>query len=446
MMTKVKKVPYYTMERSVFKGKVWKEHCGSLGAVPIDTPQKLSYDRLAPGTKAPPKPPKPKLTKEQINTQKAEEARQKSLAELQKKQPTPKQKQPEPPQTKPKEIEAEEKAKLPPFDLQDIPSAMDKLGWPVAAKIAKKWFASPAHIYNDQTDSLQPLDDITVTLNWALKHGNVKDRLNELLSADIYSENAQKILKRKILQHVTKAFTGTKNTNPPLSFETSVLNSDVRQFHLDWQFQQKKVSTFDTLDGSVLSDLSGALGNFVLYAAIGRVEITSERYFKYDKKPPEYCLDSVAKLTHVYVYIKDNYSFNDQDSSNSQYLGHWNKSNMVSSYKLGANELLGQINKKWKMKMEGEKIVNEEITWDYLPNNKETDKPIDARRSLFIKYVKKDVYWPVYNRSYNEWRNKHKRGGDFMIYSKLQLYKLGKPIVIKLETVCRPYDNTSTNR
>ena len=30
---------------------------------------------------------------------------------------------------------------LPPFDLQDVPKAMDGLNWPVSAKLQRKWFA-----------------------------------------------------------------------------------------------------------------------------------------------------------------------------------------------------------------------------------------------------------------------------------------------------------------
>lgn len=85
-----------------------------------------------------------------------------------------------------------------------------------------------------------------------------------------------------------------------------------------------------------------------MYAAIGRVEVTSERYYKYEKKPHEYCLDAVAKLTHIFIYLKDSYSFNDPDPSTSQYLGHWNKTDMVPSYKIGASELIENITKTGK--------------------------------------------------------------------------------------------------
>ncbi len=237
-MKKIKKVHYYTMERSFFKGKIWKEHCGSEGAVPINTPQKVSYERAAPGVIPPPKPLAP--SKEQLKIKQIEEAKQKAAIELQKKQQTSQPKQAETP--KPKVLEAEDKEKLPEFDLQDIPNAMDNLKWPISAKFARKWFAGDSHIYNDKTDSVEPLDDNTVTLNWALKFGNLKNRLNELLFEDIYSEKALPIIQRKIIEHVTQLFTETKNPNPNLNFETSIIKSDIRQFILIGKCNRRKLA------------------------------------------------------------------------------------------------------------------------------------------------------------------------------------------------------------
>jgi hypothetical protein len=92
--------------------------------------------------------------------------------------------------------------------------------------------------------------------------------------------------------------------------------------------------------------------------------------------------------------------------------------------------------------MSEEKLERETFDWHHLSNEKEVQKPIDLRRGNFRKFLKKDIYWPVYNKSYNEWREKHNRGGDFMIYSKPQLFKLKKPIIIKLGEICRLYDDT----
>ncbi len=197
-----------------------------------------------------------------------------------------------------------------------------------------------------------------------------------------------------------------------------------------------------------MSDLSAALGNFVLYAAIGRVEVKSERYFDYQTTPYQYCTDATARMTHVYIYLKDNYSFNDRDPTNSQYLGHWNKKDMILSYTVAANDLLGQYAPEWKIKAlnVSDEIEKTGLDWDYLINRKEVNQPIDRRTGVIRKFIKKDIYWPVYNSSYNEWREQHDKGGDFMIYSKPKLYKLKTPLSIKLERICRPYDNTSVHQ
>jgi hypothetical protein len=158
MGVKVRKVPYYTMEPSVFRGTVWKERLGARGAVPINTLQKISFDRLAPGEVPPPAPPR--TAAGQLKAQQAEAAREKLLAGHAKKQ-QPK----EPPKPQSDAVEAEDQKKVPEFDLQDVPRAMDKIGWPVAAKIAREWFASPKHIYNDDPNSVQPIDDTTVPSN-----------------------------------------------------------------------------------------------------------------------------------------------------------------------------------------------------------------------------------------------------------------------------------------
>ncbi|MEQ4314016.1 DUF6402 family protein [Pseudomonas syringae] len=44
----------------------------------------------------------------------------------------------------------------------------------------------------------------------------------------------------------------------------------------------------------------------------------------------------------------------------------------------------------------------------------------------------------MYNKSCNEWREKHNRGGDFFIHSRPQMYKLKQPIIIKLDALCKP--------
>jgi Family of unknown function (DUF6402) len=133
-----------------------------------------------------PKPPKP--TAVERKAQQTEAERQKLLAAQAKKQRQEKPTRSS--EAKPAELDAEDHEKLPVFDLQDIPGAMDNIGWPIAAKLARKWFASPKHIYNNDPTSVEPIDDTTITLKWALRFGSVQERFDELMGVEIYSQNA----------------------------------------------------------------------------------------------------------------------------------------------------------------------------------------------------------------------------------------------------------------
>ncbi len=63
--------------------------------------------------------------------------------------------------------------------------------WPVAAKLARRWFGGPKHVWDNSFKTNQPFDNTTVTLEWALKFGKVKARYNQLISKNIYNKNAR---------------------------------------------------------------------------------------------------------------------------------------------------------------------------------------------------------------------------------------------------------------
>jgi hypothetical protein len=39
--------------------------------------------------------------------------------------------------------------------------------------------------------------------------------------------------------------------------------------------------------------------------------------------------------------------------------------------------------------------------------------------------------YPVRNRDYREWREKHQRGGDFLIFSDIATHELAQPIILE---------------
>ncbi|WP_322081453.1 DUF6402 family protein [Burkholderia sp. BCC1972] len=399
-MVDVKKVPYYKPKKGVF-GSELKEYKGSQGCIPLDTQRSVSIDRLAPGEKPPPPPPKP-ISKPPSAPETIRSAPQ----------PLP---QADLAVTKesPRQAESEVCENPPPFDLQDVPIAMDNLGWKVSAKLARIWFAGSAHTYNNDPISVQPISLNDVTLDWALQFGSVKRKFEKLITRDIYREAATDLAKKKILNRIRNQFLEKRGAN--LNFNTSQLENNILQFHINWQFQYIPISDWDTLENLTPTDLTGALANFNIYVAIGNVEISGEKYFRYDKTSNFYCIDTIAKVTHIYAYVKDNYSFNEE-----QYLGHWNKHGVI----IAPGSLLSRSSTP-KSSSDIDIFV------------KSINKPVDTRRSLFGKFNKSDVYFPIYNADYSRWREKHHRGRDLMVYSKPVYLKLEKPIEFKLGEICR---------
>ncbi len=400
-MADVKKVPYYKPQNGLL-GAELKEYKGAQGCIPLDTQQSVSIDRLAPGEKPPPLPPK--ITTEPANARQRTEVPQPSKK--------PKADQPKIKES-PKQLDAEVCENPPLFDLQDVPVAMDNLGWKVSAKLARAWFAGPAHIYNDDPKSVQPLNENDVTLDWALKFGSVRRKYENLLSNDIYKDAAIELATKKVFDKISKRFSNEKTTS--LSFSATQLLRDIRQFHIDWQFQLLSISDWNTMEGRAPTDLTGALANFNICVAIGNVEISGEKYFRYERSNNFYCLDAIGKITHVYVYVKDNYSFNGK-----QYLGHWNKYGVI----IAPGALLAESS--------SPKRDSDMDIWV-----KSVNKPVDTRTGWFGKFKEPDVYFPVYNADYNRWREKHHRGEDFMVYSKPVYLKLRKPIDLRLGEICR---------
>ncbi|WP_256099584.1 DUF6402 family protein, partial [Burkholderia ubonensis] len=197
----------------------------------------------------------------------------------------------------PEQLEAEVCENPPPFDLQDVPIAMDNLGWKVSARLARLWFATPANVYDNNPKSVQPLNTDDVTLDWTLKFGSVRKKYENLLGNDIYRDAAVALAKGKILAQIKKRFSEDRGAN--LSFNTTQSLSDIRQFHIDWQFQLASISNWDTFENLTPTDLTGALANFNIYVAIGNVEISGEKYYRYEQPSNLYCVDAVGQITHV---------------------------------------------------------------------------------------------------------------------------------------------------
>nr|WP_199866598.1 DUF6402 family protein [Burkholderia ambifaria] len=278
-MADVKKVPYYKPQKGLF-GSELKEYKGVQGCIPLDTQKSVSFDRPAPGAKPPPAHPEP--------ISRAPKTPPQSVAprSLPKTDPAIAKESPRQP-------ESEVCENPPPFDLQDVPIAMDNLGWKVSARLARIWFAGAAHTYNDDPTSPQPLNDDSITLDWTLKFGNIRRKFEHLLANGIYSRRSVKTA-IDIIKPFVKNLLLERNST--FNFNTSQSTDNLLKFHNDWQFQMLSIRNWDTLENFAPTDLTGALANFNIYIAIGNVEITSEKYFKYEKSGNLYCINAVGKI------------------------------------------------------------------------------------------------------------------------------------------------------
>lgn len=173
---------------------------------------------------------------------------------------------------------------------------------------------------------------------------------------------------------------------------------DLHTLHAKFQFQfvgvesslGQKFEQFAAREWSnkgVPDDLTGSLGSFDFYAAIGSATFNREA--------------NRATITSVILYVRNPYTFTDKNGEPSQYLGHWSRNGVVIvPAPVGAGLLGGTF----------------------------PDYPV----AVGDMRVRGNVYYPVRNSSFRRWQQIHHRGGDFIIYSDYRLVRLPRPIEIEL--------------
>ncbi|MFM0338722.1 DUF6402 family protein [Paraburkholderia fungorum] len=306
---------------------------------------------------------------------------------------------PDPP--KQRKAEKQQSRQVPPFDIQQIPEAMRKEDMPISAKLMERWFAGVLNYSPTDADEGAELsqdgkpypesmvDRTTIKMKWVLGYGRAQRQYEHLLSDLIYSDRARTALTKILRRHVD-------------AFELrpwTMCGNDLRSLHKKFQFQRALVGS--TLNqrfmqliervpkGAVPDDLCGALGSFNLYAAIAGAKYSLDR--------------KSAVVTHIVVYIKDNYTFDAIPDSRSQYLGHWNKNGIIV---VPALELLNMAGVPW------------------------LDYPVVTGANTGDLYKDGKVFYPVRNHDFRTWQLKHKRGGDFIILSDYIPIFLKRPITV----------------
>jgi hypothetical protein len=320
-----------------------------------------------------------------------------------------------------------------PFDLYDLPIGMHADGFPVSEAFAKRWLngrAYTAYVKDPKTGEMvegrydkDMIDTDTVKLNWLMGYERIKAKYDDLLS---------RVDNTKAVGEMRKKFAAFIATNPSFRGPLDTLqfcNGDLQDMHTAFQFQLAHV---DTLDGLIeakwshlgdylknfgMSDVTASLASFYFYATVAKANLKQETYSKYNTLTgTQYCRRTQVEVTHIYAYVKDSYSFNDVGPS-SQYLGHWNKTGVVIVPSAAAVSLSASSQKQVALE------AGNETTPPF---------PVDLLGKLFGK----DIYYPVRNRDFLNWRDKKGRGGDFLVFSNRELIKLKSPITLDMGEVC----------
>ncbi|MBI3898187.1 MAG: hypothetical protein HY308_07805 [Gammaproteobacteria bacterium] len=266
------------------------------------------------------------------------------------------------------------------FRITDIPDVMDKrLGWPVAAKVMRRWFANsvyemPQSVKEGKTDprtmSAFHIDEQIVTMKWALGFSRVNKAYQQLFNGWKTPAGLNRL--RELIVPVNPT-----NTSP---WRFGDLSQPGKVLDKTCQVNRIEVGSLsDPLD-----DFYGAMGKAVLKLAVTGI-VTPLK-----PRRNRIAIDAVG------VYLRDTYDFNDDATDLiSQPLGYWGFQGVARGVQL-----------RWDIEIE-EKYANKE------------DEPAER-------------LYAVQNDDFRSYQDKYGRGGDFVIYSDVHRERLLQPLVLEV--------------
>lgn len=338
------RIPYYRMDFAGFFAlhRVWRLFDKAEGCKPLNNP----HAAILMERKPPPLPgEKALLAKQAAEKRKADAEEAKRRKAEQKAEPQQARSEAakvekvalkaasDQPKSKPREVECKAP---PPFDMLDLPDAMDKIDFTVAAKLARRWFNGRKYEIPNDRHYVYPHDMVDtkiVSLDFVLKHRKAKARYDNLIKNAIYKDASIDAIKEAMRNLSAKKFIGNGIAYSGEIDAFAHSGKDIQKLHSEFQFQREVISNFDPMNWSYsLTDLTASLANFSFIAAIANARVYAEKYYSYPKgKPMVYCCQSTVEVTHIYVYARDSYSFRDRPGRKaSQYLGHWNSTGWCS--------------------------------------------------------------------------------------------------------------------
>jgi hypothetical protein len=273
--------------------------------------------------------------------------------------------------TSPAHITQGKEVRVDVFHLDEIPDAMDKMGWPVSARMMRRWFAnSPAYAMPETirrgkgVDYLKlpasQIDDQIITMDWVLSFPRVKPVFDELCRAWNNSEGIRVLREDRLRpagwQSGTTFALGQGLSSAKALDSASQVNSRAFGAYPD---------TFDDLFGAI-------------FKATLKLAVVGTAYRSSQLKRDIFEVDKIG------VYVRDTYDFNSSwFNDGTAGLGIWSRDRL-----LGKAEMV-----------------------EYRMN--ETNAPV----GWMANYIKYNGFVPVRNRDFQRWQEKHNSGGDFFVFS-----------------------------
>ncbi|MBD2786228.1 hypothetical protein ID858_16275 [Xenorhabdus sp. DI] len=244
------------------------------------------------------------------------------------------------------------------FMLNELPDAMEMMGWEMAPKLMRHWFnTEPVFAFKDAEEKTkyavkmnsvdipkEIINDSIVKMAWAINYTQVRALIEELHYMWA-SPLGIKLLKKRL----------SKSKDKRIGYTDSAIELDTYA-----QVNAREIGSMtDTID-----DYYGAIGKATIKLAVrGYVETRNSK--------------DVFVTELVGIYLKDSYDF----VTKGEFLGVWHKNGVLS-----------------KMK-----------TLAYLPRyDKGLWRELAGEFSGCV---------PIYNDDFRAWQRKHKKGGDFIVFS-----------------------------
>lgn len=263
-----------------------------------------------------------------------------------------------------------------PFTLRDVPASMRREGWTVGARLMDRWLSGQAYTMDTRvkTGAIPPsataIDTQAVTMAWALRFARAAAANARLITT---WSNAQRLpaSSRQIELQLRRSI-GEHRTDTSKSFRFGNLGLPVTEVNRNCAINVEVISS--NWYGGV-DDLYAALGNALVKVAVsGVVEREGSAW--------QVTIDQLA------TFIRDTYDF-----IGDQSLGSWGPKGFSRAAVLAPNIEI------------------------------EPSKP----EGFFTEGA---LYFLVSNDSFNRYRARFGRGGDFVVFSDLRHVRLARPVVV----------------